>query len=254
MFAVIKAFGLPGFLSVTLATASFAASDLRLIEAIKDQNRKAVHSLLSEHVDVNAPQPDGATPLAWAVYLDQADTVDLLMQAGAHVNTADEYGETPLTLACANGNGAVIGKLLEAGANANDARWDGETALMLAARSGNAEAVKLLLSKGAKIDAVESRKGQNALMWAAAEGHSEVVDVLLQSGAKASTASNGGFTPLVFAAQKGDAASVLSLLAAGADPNYTVPSGQSVLQIAVIGKKTQGGGRSSRQGRECKQC
>ena len=228
-----------GLLSVTLATAGFAASDLRLIEAIKDQNRKAVNSLLSEHVDVNAPQPDGATPLAWAVYLDQVDTVDLLMQAGAHVNTADEYGETPLTLACANGNGAVIGKLLEAGANANDARWDGETALMLAARSGNAEAVQLLLSKGAKVDAAESRKGQNALMWAAAAGHAEAIDVLLKGGAKASTASNGGFTPLVFAAQKGDAESVLSLLAAGADVNYTVPTGQGVLQIAVIGKKNE---------------
>ena len=192
-----------------VTTTCFASSDLRLIEAIKDRNPKAVNSLLSAHVDVNSPQPDGATPLAWAVYLDQEDTVDVLMKAGAKVNTADEYGETPLTLACANGNGAVIRKLLEAGADSNAARWDGETALMLAARSGNAEAVKLLLSKGAKVDAAESRKGQNALMWAAAEGHPEVVDILLKNGAKASAASNGGFTPLVFAAQKGDAKSVL---------------------------------------------
>ena len=43
-------------------------------------------------------------PLAWAVYLNQTDTVDALIKAGAKVNTADEYGETPLTLACANGN------------------------------------------------------------------------------------------------------------------------------------------------------
>jgi uncharacterized protein len=233
-----RRFRLPTLLAI-LATACFAAGDLRLIEAIKDRNAKAVNSLLSEHVDVNSPQPDGATPLAWAVYLDQEDTVDLLMKAGAEVNTADEYGETPLTLACANGNGAVIRKLLEAGADSNAARWDGETALMLAARSGNAEAVKLLLSKGAKLDAAESRKGQNALMWAAAAGHPEVVDVLLKGGAKASAASNGGFTPLVFAAQKGDAKSLLSLLRAGADVNYTVPSGQSVLQIAVSGGKNQ---------------
>ena len=226
-------------LFAAFATACFASSDLRLIDAIKDRNPKAVNSLLSAHVDVNSPQPDGATPLAWAVYLDQEDTVDLLMKAGAKVNTADEYGETPLTLACANGNGAVIRKLLEAGADSNAARWDGETALMLAARSGNAEAVKLLLSRGAKIDASESRKGQNALMWAAAAGHPEVVDILLKNGAKASVASNGGFTPLVFAAQKGDAKSVLRLIQAGADVNYTVPGGQSALQIAVIGKKNE---------------
>ena len=226
-------------LSIIIATACFAASDLRLIEAIKDRNAKAVNSLLGEHVDVNSPQPDGATPLAWAVYLDQEDTVDLLMKAGAKVNTVDEYGETPLTLACANGNGAVIGKLLGAGADPNAARWDGETALMLAARSGNAEAVQLLLSKGANVDAAESRKGQNALMWAAAAGHPEVVDVLLKGGAKAGAASNGGFTALVLAAQKGDAKSVTSLLTAGADVNYTVPTGESVLEIAVIGGKNQ---------------
>ncbi len=226
-------------LSAALATACFASSDLRLIDAIKDRNAKAVNSLLAEHVDVNSPQPDGATPLAWAVYLDQEDTVDLLMKAGAKVNTADEYGETPLTLACANGNGNVIRKLVEAGADVNAARWDGESALMLAARSGNVDAVRLLLSKGAQVDAAESRKGQNALMWAAAAGHPEVVDVLLKAGAKASVASNGGFTPLVFAAQKGDVKSVSSLLRAGANVNYAVPSGQSVLQIAMIGKKNE---------------
>lgn len=215
------------------------ARDIRLIEAVKDQNRRALTSLLNEHVDVNAAQPDGATPLAWAVYLDQPDTVDLLMKAGANVNTVDEYGETPLTLACSNGNGAVVRKLLEAGADPNAARWDGETALMLAARSGSAEAVKLLLAKGANIDAIESHKGQNALMWAAAEGHSDVVNLLIQNGAKPTVASKGGFTPLVFAAQKGDAKSVLGLLTAGADPNYKVPTGQSVLEVAVIGKKNQ---------------
>src|SRR5258708_7814408 len=104
-------------LSLAALAATGFAADLRLIDAIKNQNRKAVGALLSEHVNVNTAQPDGATPLAWAVYLDQADTVDLLMSAGAKVNTADEYGETPLTLACANGNGEVIRKLLEAGAD-----------------------------------------------------------------------------------------------------------------------------------------
>src|ERR1700692_4602284 len=101
-----------------LAVPSLAASDLRLIDAIKDQNSQAVVSLLSSNPDVNATQPDGATPLAWAAFLDQPDTVDALLKAGAQVNTADEYGETPLTLACATGNTSVIEKLLAAGADA----------------------------------------------------------------------------------------------------------------------------------------
>jgi ankyrin repeat protein len=222
-----------------VARSCLAAGDLRLIEAVKDQNRQALALLIQEHADVNAAQPDGATPLSWAVYLDQPDSVDALMKAGAKVNTADEYGETPLTLACGTGNAAIIAKLLDVGADANAARWDGETALMIAARSGSMEGLKLLLAHGANVNAVESRKGQNALMWAAAEGHSDVVDFLIRNGADVKAVSKGGFTPLVFAAQKGDAKSVSTLLAAGLDVNYKIPAGESVLQIAVTGGKTR---------------
>jgi uncharacterized protein len=228
-----------GFTTVLLTGFCFAASDMRLIDAVKDRNRKAIDALIQEHVDVNASQPDGATPLAWAVYLNQVDTVDRLLKAGAKVATGDEYGETPLTLACAVGNATLIEKLLGAGADAKAARWNGETALMLAARSGNVEGVKLLLAHGADADAVDSRKGQNALMWAAAEGHSDVVDLLIKSGANVKLASYAGFTPLIFAAQKGDTKSLASLLDAGLDANYALPNGTSVLQVAVLGGKDQ---------------
>ncbi len=220
-------------------TAAELRPDLRLIDAIKDNDQKAVDSLLRDHVDVNVAQPDGATPLAWAVYLDQTATIDELLKAGAKVETADEYGETPLTLACGTGNSAVILKLLDAGADANAARWNGETALMIASRSGSVEGVKALLAHGAKVNAVESHKNQNALMWAAAEGHSEVVDVLIANGADVKSASKAGFTALVFAAQKGGAKCVSSLLKAGADANYAVPNGTAVLEIAASAKKAQ---------------
>ncbi len=99
--------------------------------------------------------------------------------------------------------------------------------------------MKLLLVKGARVDAEESRKGQTALMWAAAEGHSEVVNVLLEHGASPGDASKGGFTPLMFAAQKGDAKSVVSLLAAGGDVNHALPTGQSALELALIGHREE---------------
>jgi ankyrin repeat protein len=232
-----RVFAQYGFLAVLSMAPCLATGDLRLIDAVRDQNRKAVESLLSAHVDVNAPQPDGVTPLAWAAYLDQPEIVETLIKAGAKVNTADEYGETPLTLACATGDAAIIEQLLRKDADPNAARWNGETALMIAARSGSVQGVKLLIDHGAKLDAVESRKGQNALMWAAAEGHSDVLDLLIQRGANAKAASKAGFTPLVFAAQKGDSKSVSSLLGAGLDPNYTLPGGTTILQVAVNSRK-----------------
>ena len=49
---------------VLASTASLAAaSDLRLIEALKNNNTVAVPALLKEHIDVNTPQADGATAL-----------------------------------------------------------------------------------------------------------------------------------------------------------------------------------------------
>src|SRR5215471_9611134 len=90
-----------------------------LIEALKQRDQKAFISLLNAPVDVNKPQPDGATALSWAAYLNENDAADALLKAGAKVNVVDDYGETPLTLACANGNGDLVTKLLDAGAEAN---------------------------------------------------------------------------------------------------------------------------------------
>jgi ankyrin repeat protein len=224
--------------AVLIAVPCVASTSPGLIDAIREENRKLVTSLISKHANVNAAQPDGATPLAWAAYLDQADVVDELLKAGAKVNTVDQYGETPLTLACATGDLAIIEKLVAAGADAKAARWNGETALMIASRSGSAPAVKLLIAHGADVNAAESRKGQNALMWAAAEGHSDVVDLLIKSGADVKAVSKSGFSPLVFAAQKGDAKSVNSLLDAGLSPDYTLSNGTSVLNVAVAAGKT----------------
>src|SRR5437773_8541527 len=152
------------------STVILAQTDSRLMDAVKRRDHQAVMSLVRAHVDVNAAQPDGATALAWAVHLGDAEMADALLSAGANVNTANEYGETPLTLACANADAVLVEKLLNAKADANAARWDGETALMIAAGAGSADAVTQLIAHGAAVNAAESRKGQTALMGAAAEG------------------------------------------------------------------------------------
>jgi len=216
----------------------WAAGDLRLIDAVKRRDHRALGELVAERVDVNQAQPDGATALAWAAYLSDDAAADALLAAGAKTNTSDEYGETPLTLACANGDAALAAKLLEAGANAKAARWDGETALMIAANAGSVDAVKVLIDHGADVNAAESRKGQTALMWAAAEGHADVTEMLIDRGAAVNAASKTGFTALIFAAMKDDAKSVRSLIAAGADPNFALPDGTKAMLVATAYKAT----------------
>ena len=220
------------FLSV--ASLAAAANDGRLVEAVKKRDTAAVRALLKQHVDVNAPQPDGATALHWAAQWDDLDTATLLIRAGARVNAADDYGVTPLSLACTNGNASMVETLLQAGANPNAALPTGETALMTAARTGKVDAVKALLARGANLNAKETSSGQTALMWAAAEGVPEVVQVVIEHGADVHARSTAGFTPLLFAARVGDLKTTRTLLDAGATVNEAAANGTTALVVATI--------------------
>jgi ankyrin repeat protein len=247
-----------GFVAMTTAN-----SDLRLLEAVKRQERPAVVALLKEGVDVNAPQPDGTTAIHWAAYHDDAGTVEALIRAGANVNQTTDAGVTPVWLACSTNAGApVVRLLLDAGANPNLAPATGETPLMWCARTGALDAIKALVSRGADVNAREKSADQTALMWAAAARHPAVVEALLElradprartkttaelvyKGFRYITApppqtdgiidnmKRGGFTPLLFAAQQGDRASADLLLTAGADVNDADASGASVLVVAA---------------------
>lgn len=221
---------------VLLAAAScWAATDYSLIDAIKRRDIKAADALLARRTDINAALPDGATALAWAVFLDLQDTALKLIEAGANVNTKGDYGETPLTLALANGNVTLTTRLLKAGADPKATRWNGETALMIAAGAGSVEEVKLLLDAGLDVNAAENEKGQNAVMWAAAEGHPAVVDLLIQRGANVNAATKSGFTALAFATMKNDSASIRLLTKAGADANYALPDKDKTKMLLLAG-------------------
>lgn len=193
-----------------------------LIDAIKKADKAAVRALVQQQIDVNLPEADGMTALHWAARLDDLETADVLVRAGANVKAATRYGVTPLSLASANGNAVMIERLLKAGADANSALPEGETPLMLAAGTGNVAAIKALLVHRADVNARESSKGQTALMWAAADGHAAAVKLLIDSGADVHARSKGKFTPLLFAVRSGATDVVRVLLAAGADVNETV--------------------------------
>lgn len=212
---------------------SAAGAEARLADAIKQQDREGVRSLLEKRVDVNAPQIDGTTALHWAAHQDDLETAQLLIRAGANVKSANRYGVTPLSLACTNGNAAMIELLLAAGAATNTVLPGGETALMTAARTGKLDAVKVLLARGADVHAKESQRGQTALVWAAAEGHTEVVEALIKAGADFRLRLNSGFTPFLLAAREGQAGVARVLLKAGVDVNETlqtnVTSGRRLL-------------------------
>jgi ankyrin repeat protein len=212
---------------------SAAERDLRLVDAAERHDTEAVRALIRQHVDVNAPQPDGATALQWAAHWDDIDMADILIRAGAVVDAANDHGATPLWLACTNGNAVMTKRLLAAGANANAALPTGETPLMAAARSGNLDLVNVLLEHGAAVNAKETKSEQTALMWAVAQGHPAVTRALVANHADVRLRSAGGFTALLFAARQGDTESARSLIAAGAEVNEAAPDGSTALLVAT---------------------
>jgi ankyrin repeat protein len=234
-----------------LSTDAFAASDVA--DAVMNQDRDALRSLLDQKADVNAPQTDGTTALHWAVRHDDLATVDQLTRAGVDVNAANRDGATAIYLACINGSAPMVDKLLKAGVDANSTfLMHKETPLMEAARTGNVEVVKLLLDHGAQVNAKETLRQTTAIMWAAEQDHADVVRLLAARGADVSAQSTinepkkrhgvnykgteghtGGMTPLVLAAREGGVASVEALIAANADPNKTAGDGSTAMLVAI---------------------
>jgi ankyrin repeat protein len=178
-----------------MAVAAPPGADARLADAAMRRDKAAVRTLLDQKVDVNAPGKDGTPALHWIVRVDDLETAQLLIRAGADVKLADRYGVTPLYLAAVNGNAAMIKLLIDAGADPNSVDPTGETTLMAAARIGDLESVKTLLDRGAKVDTADATYQQTALMIAVREDHADVVRLFIERGANVNAKTRTGQTP-----------------------------------------------------------
>src|SRR5687767_11852090 len=112
-------------------TSLWAAADVA--DAVQKKDRQSLRTMLTQKLDVNAPQVDGTTALHWAVRWDDVETADLLIKAGANVMASNRNGATPMYLATVNGTSAMVDLLLKAGANPNTPfLTHNETPLMMA--------------------------------------------------------------------------------------------------------------------------
>ena len=103
------------------------------------------------------------------------------------------------------------------------------------------EICELLLQHGADpaLGSHEIGMTNSCLHAAAANRELDVVQMLLRHGAPHSAPGKGGWTPLAIAARGGAAAVVEALLAAGADPDSTTPTGKTVRELATVNKKAE---------------
>jgi len=237
---------------ISLAVAASAQAQSVLADKIQAGDRKAALALIAGGANVNQTQPDGSTPLHWAVYRVDRELVAALLRRGAKANVVNKYGASPLTEAARVANVELAGMLLEAGAGPNVVNDDGQTPLMLAARTGAVPMAKLLVQHGADVNRRETYRDQSPLMWAAAEGHAEMVEFLVAQKAELDVRAKstdwdtqisseprvqyrptGGLTPLLYAARAGCLRCVVSIVGAGADVNKPNPDGMTPMIMAL---------------------
>ena len=266
-------------LSIAMPGLAFAGgTGSAVVTAVKQQDKATLRVLLKGKIDVNAPEPDGATALHWASHWDDMESVDLLLKAGANVNAKNEYDITPLDLAVENGSLPMVTRLLKAGASVKPATITGETPLMTAVRVGSVPVLNALLSAGANVNAQGGGREQTALMWAVEQHAHDVVQVLLAHKADPNLRSEarseyvtfsrgnpqggrltgladqtlesdgsrpglrwvkkGGLTALMLASRDGDLESAKLLVAGGARVNDVDPIGTTPLMLAIRNDRT----------------
>jgi ankyrin repeat protein len=241
-----------------LACAGFAlapstrAEDAALARLIQSGERARALASVRAGADVNEAQPDGTTPLHWAVYRVDRELAAELVARGAKVDAVNRFGARPFVEAVKAADVELVELLLEAGADVESANEDGQTALMLATRTGSLPVAELLVAHGADVDAVESWRLQTPLMWAADSGAAEIVSFLIEQGADVEARGDandwgaqitsepraqyrpvGGFTPLLYAARSGCTACAAALLDAGADIERPNPEGMTPLILTI---------------------
>ncbi|KAJ8273779.1 hypothetical protein GJAV_G00105440 [Gymnothorax javanicus] len=107
----------------------------------------------------------------------------LLIQAGAKVDAQDKTSRTPLLEAIVNNHVEVVRYLIQCGACVYHSEEDGSTGLHHAAKLGNLEIVMLLLGTGQVDINAQDNGGWTPIIWAAEHKHISVIRALLQRGA-----------------------------------------------------------------------
>jgi ankyrin repeat protein len=201
------------------------------------------------------------TALCQAAGNGRLEAAWLLLEGGADPSLADGDGATPLMLAAGDGQLEMLRLLLARGAAVDAARpHNGETAFHYACNHNQAECAEALARAGCNVG-LKTKRGHTGRQIAEGKGHGEVAARLravateqLRAAQAADPApaptpaavvgEEGPVDQLAQAALQGDAAAVARLLAAGADPNASVPgqmpSGEVVQSTALCEAATTG--------------
>ncbi|NJD35043.1 MAG: ankyrin repeat domain-containing protein [Betaproteobacteria bacterium] len=159
-------------------TADRTGTTLVMIAA-RNGNMQLLQTLLARRANVNRRNQHGDTALLMAAIKPAPDAAKALIENGAELNPD---GWTPLHYAVFSGSTEVAAMLIAKGAKLDARAPNGQTALMLAVKQGKLELVQLLVNARADLRLTDS-DGLTALGLAKKLDHSGMVTYLRRSGA-----------------------------------------------------------------------
>jgi uncharacterized protein len=275
--------------------------------AARQGDAETARMLIYAGANVRAATRLGAyTPLFMASQLGHATVIDALLKAGADPKGTTSNGTTALMAASASGKADAVKLLIDRGADVNAKETArGQSALMFAAASNRVDAMKVLIAAGADLalttkvvdlktqtnpeeeaffqaqrgqrqtgrgaapaagargsaepaqagaqaagrgaadvagatrqfrfaELVTTQGGLTPVLFAARHGYLDAVKLLLESGAKVNQVSSGdGTSPLLMATINGQFDLAMFLLGAGADPKLASDNGVTPLYAAL---------------------
>jgi ankyrin repeat protein len=226
-----------------------------LLVAIAQQDGAIAQRLLDRKANVNVADQTGTTPLLKATMQHDAATVKRLLDAGANVDVADRTGMTPIMIAATYDNGELLRALVSRSSNLDAADAEGRTAAHHAIAARNQAAVELLMPAMAELQPGVGATG-NLVELACETEDERIIEAVLNRAPStlewspatqralniALAAKNGQLTKLLISRHPAppmkegmnvpllahamvadDTALVTALLAAGVNPNTTLP-------------------------------
>ena len=207
-----------------------------------EQGRDQIVQILLDHgASTEKRDKFKRTPIFAAAQRNHRKTLRLLLQAGADVNVRDENNQNVLLRLASEASEKsikwgteIIEILLNTSIDLEATDAEGRTVLLWAAATGKERMIHLLLTRspGAKANVHATNNRGKTALHLAAESKTErlaLVEILLDNDANVSARSDGGWTPLLNAAERGHANIVSLLLRSGANVNAATSSGMTPL-------------------------
>ena len=206
----------------------------RVVLGIRDIDLDlALKHYLGPRSDINVRDVNGRTPLIWAAWRGDIESVKLLLSSHADPDRVDNEGYTAMARAAKAGHLDCVRALIEASASLDIPNGDGYQPLHHASgnKANGLPIVDELLAHGADAHAICCRG--TALHLAANRGSVATIQRLLQAGSDIDAPDLDGDTPAMMALFCWSEPAFLYLMRAGARLNIVRATGENILHLVT---------------------